>query len=138
MRNNQHFILDEKRKVEIGMLLRDLIEEKRCFIQPRFNLNQLSKDTKISTNLLSAFFNQGLGHRFTDYINDLRITHCKQLIEDGAAVEYSLKGLSKKCGFNNRNSFTTAFKKITGMLPSSYIKLSLDNKNVNKRFLEVI
>ena len=87
MRNNQHFILDEKRKVEIGMLLRDLIEEKRCFIQPRFNLNQLSKDTKISTNLLSAFFNQGLGHRFTDYINDLRITHCKQLIEDGAAVE---------------------------------------------------
>lgn len=137
MRKEQHFILDEKRKIEIGMLLKVLIEEKRCFIQPRYNLNQLSKDTKFSTNLLSAFFNQSLGHRFTDYLNKLRIDHCKQLIENGAAIEYSMKGLSKKCGFNNRNSFTAAFKKFTGMPPSSYAKLSLDY-NRNKCLSEVI
>ena len=138
MRREKHFFLDEKRRVEIGMLLKVLIEEKKCFIQPHYNLIQLSKDTQFSTNLLSAFFNQHLGYHFTDYLNNLRITHCKQLIENGAAIEYSLIGLSKQCGFNNRNSFTAAFKKFTGMLPSSYVKLYMDYKNRNKLFMEFV
>ncbi|MFH7001249.1 helix-turn-helix domain-containing protein [Flavobacterium bizetiae] len=36
--------------------------------------------------------------------------------------QYKLESVADKSGFNNRNTFTTAFKKVTGKTPMKYIK----------------
>src|SRR4051794_40412117 len=122
LHHNAPFILDEKRKSEIELVLKSLLEREKFFTQVQYNLRKLSSVSNFSTNLLSAFFNQSLGLHFNDYLNQLRVIYCKHLIENGCAIQLTLEGLSKKCGFNNRNTFTTAFKKFTGVTPSTFLK----------------
>jgi len=37
--------------------------------------------------------------------------------------KYTIAAISEEIGFNNSETFTNAFKKITGTLPSYFIKL---------------
>jgi AraC-like DNA-binding protein len=45
-----------------------------------------------------------------------------ELIENGQAEQFTLEALAAKCGFSNRNTFTSAFKKFSGKTPSCFIK----------------
>jgi AraC-like DNA-binding protein len=59
---------------------------------------------------------------FNDFINEYRIRFCIEKIENGEWKRKTLEALSKESGFNNRNSFTLAFKKVTGVTPSGFLK----------------
>lgn len=59
---------------------------------------------------------------FSDFLNRYRIEYCEGMMKDKTTWAFSLKEFAGKCGFNNRNTFTTAFKKFTGKTPSDYIK----------------
>jgi len=85
-------------------------------------LKQLAEDTQIPLHHLSAVINQHYGMHFNDFLNKSRIKYCENLIKNNLALKTNLKELAFKCGFNNRNSFTTAFKKFTGKTPSDYTK----------------
>ncbi|HEX2683755.1 MAG TPA: helix-turn-helix domain-containing protein, partial [Ferruginibacter sp.] len=80
-------------------------------------------DLHIQPYQLSAFINQVMGVHYTDYMNKFRISHCELLMRTDPMARQNLKELAYKCGFNNRNSFATAFKKYTGYRPSDYVKL---------------
>ena len=59
---------------------------------------------------------------FNDLINVRRIHHSITLIERGETEFKTLEAISFESGFKNRNTFTAAFKKVTGMSPSAYLK----------------
>src|SRR3954454_9495543 len=103
------FSLDEQRKKDIELALHAIIEENKAFICPKYNLSRLSYETNFSTNQLSAFFNQIVGLHYNDYINKYRIDYCILLFENQETHNLTLEGLSKKCGFHNRNTFISAF-----------------------------
>ena len=63
-------------------------------------------------------------------IHDLQKISSFNIVKRFLAGRPNLEQLSKKCGFNNRSSFTTAFKKFTGQKPFDYIK--------RKTFLEIM
>ena len=71
---------------------------------------------------LSALINQEYGMNFNELINKYRIDYAVHNIREGKATHLNINGLADQCGFNNRNSFTTAFKKFTGLTPSEYFK----------------
>lgn len=121
-KKNPHFVLTEFQKNEINMYFKDIFEVQKPFLQTKYNLGQLSLESGFSRNVISAFLNQELDCCFNDYINLLRIKYCQQLIADGYANQFTLEGLAERCGFYNRNTFTSAFKKFTGATPSHYIK----------------
>lgn len=102
--------------------LKDLMTEKKPFLQRGYHIKELADDLEIPVHQLSAFLNQALGTNFNDHINKYRIDHCIELLNADFAGKPKLEQLSKKCGFNNRSSFTTAFKKFTGQKPFDYIK----------------
>jgi AraC-like DNA-binding protein len=122
-KKNPQFILTEARKEEINLYLKDTFEVEKPFLQTKYNLGQLSQESGFSRNVISAFLNQELDCCFNDYINLLRIKYCRELMAEGYAHQLALEGLAERCGFYNRNTFTTAFKKFTGLTPSQYIKL---------------
>lgn len=97
--------------------------EKKPFLQPRYSIGQLSEDIKIPGYQLSAIINLRKGMNFSDYLNKLRIRHCEELIRiAGGGRKVNIRDLSAECGFQNRNTFTIAFKKFTGVTPSEYLK----------------
>ena len=102
--------------------LEELMDQRKPFLRPGYCINDLAKDVKLPAYQLSAFINQVLGMNFNDYINNSRIRYCEQLIKNSLNTRVNVKDLAQLCGFNNRNSFTTAFKKFTGRTPSGYVK----------------
>ena len=102
--------------------LEELMDQRKPFLRPGYCINDLAKDVKLPAYQLSAFINQVLGMNFNDYINNSRIRYCEQLIKNSLNTRVNVKDLAHLCGFNNRNSFTTAFKKFTGRTPSGYVK----------------
>lgn len=116
------FKLIDEQRVYIEQSLKEIFEEKRVFTQAQYSLSHLSAEIKLSTNHLSAFFNQVLGLHFNDYINKLRVDYFLQMIAGDEARQFTLAGLAERCGFHNRNTFTSAFKKFMGITPSKYMR----------------
>lgn len=92
------------------------------FLKPHYKIKDLADDLQIPLHQLSAFLNKQLGMHFSDYLNQFRIRYCEDLIKREQPGRINFKGLVSRCGFHNRNTFTTAFKKFTGKTPSAYVR----------------
>lgn len=99
-----------------------LMQEKKPFLQGDYNLQQLAEELSIQPHKLSAFINNIMGSNFNDYLNSQRITYCIDLINNQQTDHLNINGLASLCGFNNRNTFSIAFKKVTGISPSEYLR----------------
>jgi AraC-like DNA-binding protein len=113
--------LDEEIVKQLTQSLIKLMKENKPFLNSNYSLKELAIDLNIPTHQASAFINQAIGKNFNDYLNYQRIEYCLQFIKEGKAGNLNMNGISQQCGFNNRNTFTNAFKKFTGKLPSEYI-----------------
>jgi AraC-like DNA-binding protein len=94
--------------------------EHQPYLQPGFNLAQLSVYIQVPAHHLGYFFREVRKQRFNDYRNEWRIRHAKKLIEDGKAGEMTLEAIGKLSGFSSRNAFITDFKKLQGESPGAY------------------
>jgi AraC-like DNA-binding protein len=122
---DQFCFLTPDRIHDIAFLLKTFMTDERPYLRLRYSIHQLAKDVQTPAYLLSAFINQELGVNFNDYFNLFRVRHCQVLIRECLVEEFNLRGLAHVCGFNNRNTFTSAFKKFTGMTPSDYKRRSV-------------
>lgn len=117
----------EERKFDELMRLIDLaMDNKKYFLMQGYSINDFSKDIHIPVYQISKSLNtfQDLG--FIDFINKKRIQYCVQKLEKGEWPNYKIEAIATECGFNNRNSFTNAFKKFHGTSPSEF------KENLNK------
>lgn len=100
--------------------LEQWMHEKKPFLRPGYTIKQLAEDLHTPAWQLSAHINHRMGMHFSDYINQYRIKYCEQLIQSGAAVKLSMNELGARCGFQNRTTFSNAFKKFTGQSFADY------------------
>jgi AraC-like DNA-binding protein len=64
---------------------------------------------------------------FIDIFNQKHIQYyCVQKLDSGDWKNFTIEAITHECGFNNRNSFTNAFKKYKGVSPSEN-KAGLDS-----------
>lgn len=111
-------------KINLLILEMDTImDRQQPFLNSGYSIKNLADDLHIHSYQLSGILNQHLGKNFNNYLNKYRVEFGKVLIQRGYINNLNLKGLAQKCGFNNRNSFTAAFKKHTGFTPSIYNRL---------------
>jgi AraC-like DNA-binding protein len=96
------------------------------YLQPEFNLASVSKCIEVPMHHLAYYFRVVKKQSFSDYRNELRISHAKQLIREGKAKELTLEGIAMQSGFSTRNTFFTAFKKVEGVSPGVYSSQSPD------------
>lgn len=85
-------------------------------------MRDLSIATGYQPHLLSAVINQVYKQHFNDLINSQRINYACESIKAGSDRILTLQAIAEECGFSNRNSFTTAFKKHAGQTPSEYAR----------------
>jgi AraC-like DNA-binding protein len=105
----------------LALRLEKTMREKKPFLNPDCTLRELADTLDVPLYKLSAYLNQTLGTNFSEYLNQWRIRHCLELFREKQTEHLNLNGIARKCGFNNRNTFSTAFKKITGKAPSTYL-----------------
>jgi AraC-like DNA-binding protein len=116
------FLSDEKKMDQIHVRIQEFLSEKKAFLQQRYSLSQLALDIDIPRHHLSTFINHYYEINFNDLINKYRVSYSKEMIINGEWKQKKLSAIAEESGFNNRNTFTTAFKKVTGQNPSVFLR----------------
>lgn len=106
----------------------DYLQEKKPWLDPDFNINDLAKSLITNRTYLSSAITKGSGVHFNTLINSYRINEAKRLIIESADKAENIDEIMSKCGFRNRGTFNTSFNKLTGMSPGQFRNYS---KTVN-------
>jgi len=115
-------LLTDEKVQQIDEVVTRFLEEKKPFLQQRYSLKDLAEDTHIALHQLSAYINKHCGKNFNDFINEYRVQYCKEKILNDECRNKKLEAVAEESGFNNRNTFAIAFKKVTGINPSQFLK----------------
>ena len=109
-----------------GELIKQQVKQNAWYLQARFSLKDLSAKLGTNETYVSRAINQDLHKSFNDFINDLRVEHAQQLINQSLTqqIKLALYPLALDSGFNSKATFNRVFKQTTGITPSQYIKKS--------------
>ncbi|MGY3792340.1 helix-turn-helix domain-containing protein [Aquimarina sp. 433] len=105
------------------------MEKQEFYLKQNITVQSVSKSLGTNSKYLSKIINSQKNKTFIKYINDLRINYVvERLKKDKKLRQFSIQGLAEEIGFNKAESFSTAFKKNTGIQPSYFIKKLNANK----------
>jgi len=114
-------LLDNDFVERLSIQLEKVMRDEKPFLHADYTLKKLADTVGVPLYKLSAYINQTTGTNFSEYLNQWRIRYCLELIREKKIVNLNLHGIAAKCGFNNRNTFSSAFKRVTGKPPSVYL-----------------
>ena len=80
----------------------------------RLSVTELAKRCRVSVSTLKKVFAKYNGHGIHEYIVQNKISVAKQMLTNGETVT----SVAEALGFSSQSYFSTAFKRITGYLPS--------------------
>ncbi len=98
--------------------LEQFMNEAKPYLNNELRLQELADQVHISPHHVSQVINEQLHTTFFDYINKHRVEEAKKLIV--AEPASSLLEIAFRAGFNNKTSFTNAFKKFTAQTPMAF------------------
>ncbi|MEW7279689.1 helix-turn-helix domain-containing protein [Aquimarina sp. 2201CG1-2-11] len=96
---------------------------KQEYLQKKISISVLAKKMNTNGKYLSLYINHYEKKKFTDYINELRISYVVEKIKSDQTIrQYTVKAISEIAGFSNPVSFSQAFLKKMGVKPSYFIQ----------------
>ena len=90
------------------------------YLAPDFSAQQLAERLGISAFTLSRLLKAIYGVSYSDIVHAHRIQDATRHLKDKRFAPYSVDDIGMMVGFKNRQSFFTAFKKLTGMTPDKF------------------
>ncbi|KUJ60376.1 hypothetical protein AR687_18205 [Flavobacteriaceae bacterium CRH] len=107
-----------------------VFEKNKGYLESNITIQTLSTIFETNSKYVSKIVNVFKGKTFIQYINVLRIEYAiVQLKENNKLRKYTIQALALEFGFNNAESFSTAFYKKTGIKPTYFIKeLDMDKQ----------
>jgi len=99
----------------------DQVREAEAYFQKHFDsdlsIDVVANHVRMSPRNFIRRFKTATGRLPGAYVQMLRISAAKEMLEDGAA---SIQTVSSKIGYEDLNSFRILFKRHTGMTPAEY------------------
>jgi len=116
-------ILSDKKLLDIKGRL-EQFENNKEFLRKNITVDSLAKDFDTNRDYLSKSVNELKGKTFPQYLNELRIRYIVEELNSNEKLrKHTIASIADDIGYNSSESFANAFKKITGTLPSYFIKL---------------
>lgn len=120
-------ILSDAKLQDLRMKL-EQFENNKEFLRKNITSDSLAKNLGTNRDYLSKSVNELKNKNFSQYLNELRINYIIEELKNNKKLrKYTISSIADDIGYNNSESFSNAFKKITGTLPSYYIKSLQDN-----------
>ncbi|WP_075343087.1 helix-turn-helix domain-containing protein [Tenacibaculum agarivorans] len=93
------------------------------FLKPDFSINSLAKKLDTNSTYLSYVFNKNKQQTFKQYYNNKKLEYIIDRLEnDPKYRKFTIQALGEEIGYTNASAFTRAFKKHTGVTPSTFLK----------------
>ncbi len=115
--------------LELKEKVKNQIINEKHYLDSELCIKKLAVLTGTQSYILSAMINKFENQRFSDYINTFRINEAKEMLISDEYFNLTIEGISQKCGFFNKNTFYTAFKKQTNCTPKEFMEAQ-SNKNL--------
>lgn len=114
---------DEKERIYSKIL--EVFETSQEIYNSDFSSATLVQLTGIRYRVLSSIINERFGSNFNTILTRYRISEaCRRLLDHNNYDKYTIEALAESVGFKSRTTFATNFKRLTGLSPSEYQRLS--------------
>jgi AraC-like DNA-binding protein len=105
---------------ELAEALKQLMQKERLYRESEIKLETLAAKLDIPKHYISQVINQYYKVNFFEYINLLRIEEAKQLLADVDRKSMNIIEVAYAVGYNTKNTFNSAFRRIVGVTPTEY------------------
>ena len=112
--------LQDHDKTDIAQRLRTLMEQQKPYLQPGFSLQSLAKLLKIQPHHLTQTLNENLGLSFFELTAQYRIVEAQALLRHPDTRDLTIEDIAERVGYLSKSAFNAAFKKQTGMTPTTW------------------
>lgn len=119
--------IDDKMVEELTDKLKYLLEHKLIYQRPKLSLDELARELRVPSYVVSQVLNHGMGTSFFELLNSYRISAVKKDLENPELKERTIIDIAYMQGFSSKSSFNSSFKRLTGETPSSYRKKFVKN-----------
>ena len=99
-----------------------LMEDASIICDTEFSLDKLAELVQSNQNYVSQVINIALKKNFRSCLNSYRIREVQRLFSEPDAAKYTIESLATMAGFKSPSAFRKAFREITGVSPSFYVK----------------
>lgn len=100
--------------------LEKIMYEQQLFKQNDLKLETLAEKLNTNKHFISQVINETYRVNFFEYINLKRIEEAKKLLASRSKVELNVIEVAYEVGFNNKGTFNSVFKRITGLTPTEF------------------
>ncbi|MEQ6124309.1 helix-turn-helix domain-containing protein [Pseudotenacibaculum sp. MALMAid0570] len=113
---------------KLNNLVHTFLDNDKGYREPDLSLSIMADKLSTTTNDLSWFLNNIYNKSFYQLINEYRVKEFKKRIKNNEHKEYTVISIAYEVGFNSKSTFYKAFKEITSITPTEYIK-KVENSN---------
>ncbi|MCR5003254.1 MAG: helix-turn-helix transcriptional regulator [Bacteroidales bacterium] len=96
----------------------NFMENQEAFKQHGITISDVAMALHTNRTYLSIFLNKTLKMTFPEYLGNLRIDYAKKMLVQNPNESQAV--IADACGFDSVATFSSKFKKITGMTPGQY------------------
>ncbi len=94
----------------------------QLYLQPNFNLMQISNETGVPAHHFTYYFNRIRKESFSDWRNQLRVEYAMGILNQGISNQLTLEAIGLHVGFAAYSTFIRCFKKVTDKTPGEYLE----------------
>ena len=115
--------LTELDKNRLQGLIQKVLDTPDVICDPDFTVMQLAALIGARQREVSQVIGERYGVNFNIVVNDHRVKEaCRRIQDDPSFLQLTIEAMAGEVGIGSRNTFTQAFKRVTGMNPSEYIR----------------
>lgn len=105
-----------------------IVEQIKKFVEESFadadlTLYRIAERAERPEKYISQLFKEATGTNLSDYLESVRMENAVRLLREN---RYTVDEISSRVGYNSSHSFRRAFKRVTGVSPSSYRQTAED------------
>jgi AraC-like DNA-binding protein len=112
--------LPKSLETKLAQDLEKLMYEQKLYKQNDLKLETLAEKLDTNKHFISQVINEIHKINFFEYVNLKRIEEAKQLLRSTPKSEFNIIEIAYEVGFNNKGTFNSVFKRITGLTPSEF------------------
>lgn len=117
--------IDEDVKDKITARIMQVMENVDEICREDFSVQRLSELVGWKYNYVAQVLSERFNKNFSTMLSEYRIREaCKRLGDRERYGNYTIEGIAQSVGYKSRTSFTLLFKKVTGLSPSGYVKMT--------------
>lgn len=112
--------------------IKAIMETTKEYTNSDFSLDRLATLVDSNSKYVSQVINGNYGKNFSHFVNEYRIRLACQMLSDTERYgNLTIYGVASSVGYNSNTAFVNAFRKATGMTPSTYKKVAKEEKRSN-------